>query len=583
MRNTRPYHNRLRRLLLLALPEWKQLSWGFAALLISSGMVLIYPRAARLMIDEILSPGRFDRLHSWIILLFLAFLFQALASAFRYYAFTTAGERIVSRLRQKLHETILQQDIAFFDSRKSGELMNRLAADATIIQNAVTLHLSSFLQNLAIALGGFVLLIHAAPHMALGLFTVVPVMMMGAGYFGNRTQKFARASQEAWGLSAGLAAESISGIRTVRSFLQEKGEAQRYAEAVTQALHLGRLRIRSIALFIAVASLLGALTISAVAWLGGELVIQGKMSLGDLTSFLLYAVAVTVALGGLGSLWTEFMATLGASERVFELLDHAPGLSLAQGVIPKTLTGEIHFQKVTFHYPTRPDVPVLKDLSFSARPGEVIALVGPSGSGKSTIVSLLSRFYDPCQGSILLDGEDLRHLDGSWLRAHIGVVTQDPFLMSASIAANIRYGRSEAPDDAMQRAAADAYADVFIESFPDGYETLVGERGLQLSGGQRQRIAITRALLKDPPILILDEATSALDAESEHLVQKALVHLMQGRTTFVIAHRLSTVQHADRVLVMEHGRIIQSGTHRTLMQNTAGVYYRLAYRQLDRL
>jgi ATP-binding cassette subfamily B protein len=574
---------RLLRLWKLALPEWKQLSWGFLALLLSSGMVLLYPRTAAYIIDEVLAAGHLDRLQPWVILVFMAFLLQALTTAWRYYIFTAAGERIVSRLRQTLFQSIIKQEMAFFDQRQTGELMSRLASDATLIQQAVTLHLSSFLQNLAIAMGGFILLIHASQDMSLGFLAMVPVMVMGASYFGKRIQRFAREGQDAWGRSASIAAETISGIRTVRSFTQESGEAQRYAWAILNAMHLGRLRIQNIAIFIALGSLIGAATISAVLWYGGRLVMTGKMTLGDLTSFLLYAMAVTVALGGLGSLWTEFMSTLGASERVFELLDRDPGIPLAQGIIPPSIEGQVQFQRVSFHYPTRPGITILQDLSFTAQPGEVVAFVGPSGGGKSTIAALLCRFYDPVQGAVLLDGQDLRALDGAWLRSQIAVVSQDPFLMSTTIAANLRYGRSEASDEEMRRAAIGAYAHDFISAFPDGYETMVGERGLQLSGGQRQRIAIARALLKDPRILILDEATSALDAESEHLVQKALEHLMQGRTTFIIAHRLSTVKHADRVLVMEHGKIIQSGTHRTLMQNTAGVYYRLAWRQLDRL
>jgi ABC transporter fused permease/ATP-binding protein len=574
---------RLIRLWKLAIPEWKQLSWGFLTLVFSSGMVLVYPKAAQHMIDDVLASGRFDQLKTWVAIVFSVFFLQSLSSALRYFIFTTAGERIVSRLRQSLYQTILKQEMGFFDARQTGELMNRLATDATVIQNAVTLHLSTFLQNLGIALGGLILLVHVSPEMTLGFLATIPVMVAGASFFGRRIQRFAREGMDAWGRSASIATETISGIRTVRCFIQEQGESQRYASAVSMALGWGRRRIKNIALFIGMGALLGSATLAGVLWYGGELVISGRMSLGDLTSFLLYALAVMVALGGLGSLWTEFMATVGASERIFELLDRRPTIPLAHGLIPSTVTGRVQFRRVSFQYPTRPDIPVLQDLSFTVEPGQVIALVGPSGSGKSTIAGLLTRFYDPVQGTILLDGCDIKKLNGAWLRQQIGVVSQDPFLMSASIAENIRYGRTDASDEALQQAARDAYAESFIEGFPEGYETQVGERGLQLSGGQRQRIAIARALLKDPRILILDEATSALDAESEHLVQKALVHLMKGRTTFVIAHRLSTVRHADRVLVMEHGRIIQSGTHKTLMQNTTGVYYRLAWRQLERL
>ncbi|HYX35763.1 MAG TPA: ABC transporter transmembrane domain-containing protein [Oligoflexus sp.] len=573
----------LLRLFKLALPEWKKLIFGFIALVLSSSMVLVYPQAVKYIIDEVLETGRFDLLKPVVGLVFLVFLLQAVSAAFRYYIFTAAGERIVTRLRQSLYQAVLKQEIAFFDARQTGELMSRLASDATVVQNAVTLHFSSFLQHTGIVLFGTILLIRTSAVMAIGFLIAIPLIVVSTGFFGKRIQKLAREGQDAWGQSASIAAETISGIRTVRAFIQEQGEAHRYARAVTQALELGRLRIQNIACFIGIGSLLGSVTIAGVLWYGGDMVLTGVMTLGDLTSFLLYALSVTVSLGSLGSLWTDFMSTLGASERIFELLDRQPKIPLSSGLVPPHISGRVQFQRVQFCYPARPDIPVLKELSFSVEPGQVIALVGPSGSGKSTIASLLTRFYDPIQGAILLDGTNIRNLNSAWLRRQIGVVSQDPFLMSDTIAANIRYGRVDASDAAVRRAAYDAHAHDFIEGFPNGYQTLVGERGLQLSGGQRQRIAIARALLKDPRILILDEATSALDAESEYLVQEALERLMEGRTTLVIAHRLSTVKHADRVLVMEHGKIIQSGTHKSLMQNTAGIYYRLAYRQLHGL
>jgi ATP-binding cassette subfamily B protein len=499
----------------------------------------------------------------------------------RYYLFTTAGEKIVTRLREQVYKAIMEQDIAFFDSRRTGELMSRLASDATVLQNAVSINISLSMRNLGAAVGGLILLIYTSPVLAFGLLACVPPMGIGTALFGRKIRKISREVQDALAETGTIAEETISGVRTVRAFAREGSEVQRYAGAVQKSYGLARKRIRSIAVITIIAGLLGYAAIAGVLWYGGRLVIDGEMTVGALTSFILYAMTVAVSVGTLGSLWTDFMSASGAARRIFEILDRKPGIPLRGGLTLPQVEGRVEFQKVQFHYPSRPDVIVLHDLEISVRPGEVVALVGPSGSGKSTIANLICRFYDPSAGRVCLDGHDIRTLDGEWLRHQVGIVSQDPVLLSASIGANIRYGKAEATDAEVMAAARAAHAHDFISAFPQGYGTIVGERGIQLSGGQRQRVAIARAMLKDPRVLILDEATSALDAESEHLVQKALDTLMQSRTTLVIAHRLSTVRNADRVLVIEGGRIVQSGRHQELMNEREGMYFKLVNRQFE--
>lgn len=569
----------LSRLLKLAWPERGRLGWGLIFLILGSGMLLIYPQAVKMIIDEALGSGQHAAVDQAALMILAVFCIQAVAGGIRYYLFTTAGEKIVARLREHVYKAIMEQDIAFFDSRRTGELMSRLASDATVLQNAVSVNISLSMRNLGAAVGGLILLVYTSPVLAFGLFGCVPPIAIGTALFGRRIRRISREIQDALAETGTIAEETISGVRTVRAFAKESTEVKRYAEAVQKSYELAQKRIRSISVITILAGLLGYAAIAGVLWYGGRLVIDKAMTVGDLTSFILYAMTVAVSVGTLGSLWTDFMSASGAARRVFEILDRTPTIPLRGGQTLPGVEGLVEFQKVQFSYPSRPDVTVLRDLNLSIRPGEVVALVGPSGSGKSTIASLICRFYDPNLGRVCLDGHDIRSLDGEWLRQQIGVVSQDPVLLSASIAANIRYGKAEATDAEVEAAARAAHAHEFISIFPQGYETIVGERGIQLSGGQRQRVAIARAMLKDPRVLILDEATSALDAESEHLVQEALDLLMQSRTTVVIAHRLSTVRNADRVLVIQNGRIVQSGRHHDLMNDREGMYFKLVNRQ----
>jgi ATP-binding cassette subfamily B protein len=386
-----------------------------------------------------------------------------------------------------------------------------------------------------------------------------------------------RKVQDALAQSTEVAEETLSGIRTVRAFAREAQEVQRYQGAVQSSFGLARQRAQASAVFQGVVGFAAYGAIAAVLWYGGILVLRKEMQVGDLTAFILYTLTVAFAFGAVSDLWGDFMRAAGASERLFELLDREPKLHSGQQKLP-SVRGEVALQNVYFTYPARPDMQVLKGLSLTLQAGEVVAVVGYSGAGKSTIAQLLSRFYDPQEGQVLLDGVDLRTLEQHWLREQVGVVSQEPILFATSIADNIRYGRTTATQAEVEAAAKAANAHSFIASFPDGYQTLVGERGVRLSGGQKQRVAIARAILKDPRLLVLDEATSALDAESEALVQQALDRLMHGRTTLIIAHRLSTVLTADRVVVLDAGKVAETGTHDELLA-MGGIYRKLVERQ----
>jgi ATP-binding cassette subfamily B protein len=567
----------LRRLLGMARPELPALSIGTVFLLLSSGATLAYPRAVGAMVDEALGARSTQALDRIAVVMLAVFVVQGAAMALRAYLFNSAGERVVTRLRKDLFRALLAQEVAFFDERRTGELTSRLASDTTVLQNTVTSNVSMGLRYTLQTLGGVTLLFYTSAQLTLVMLALVPPVVVGAVLNGRRVRRLARQVQDAVAQSNEVAEEGLSGIRTVRSFAAEGTEVSRYSSAVDRALVLARKRFAHSSVFMGGASIAGYGSIAAVLWYGGRLVVAGELSVGALTSFLMYTLVVAMSFSGIAELWADFMRASGAAERVFELIDRKPAIP-AGGERVAELRGHVEFRDVRFAYPTRPDVPVLHGLNLELRPGEVVAVVGPSGAGKSTLASLLSRFYDPQGGAVLLDGHPLTSLDPDWLRRHIGLVAQEPQLFSCSIADNIRYGRPEATDAQVEEAARAANAHDFILRFPEGYGTHVGERGVQLSGGQKQRVAIARAVLKDPRLLVLDEATSALDSESEHLVKDALERLMKGRTTLIIAHRLSTVANAHRVLVLAGGHVVQSGTHAALMAQE-GLYRRLVERQ----
>ena len=568
----------LRRLLLLTRPEWPTLALAMVFLAIGSAGGILFPQAIRGIVDGAIARHDRAALGRHALFLFAVFAVQGAASGLRFVLFSLAGERVIARLRAQLFTRLLAQEVAFFDARRTGDLTSALASDTAALQTAVGANVSMLLRNAAMAVGSLAMLVWTSPRLTLVMLAVIPAIAVSAVVYGRRVRRLSRDVQDAVAESGAVADEAFAGLRTVRLFAAEPVESARYAAAVQRAYALARTRAFSSGTFMAAVTTAGFSALALVIWYGGLLVFDGRLSVGQLMSFVIYTLTVAFSLGALADLWGDFMRAAGAGERIFELLDRAPAIPLDGGLAPDRVDGRVEFARVGFAYPTRPDATVLDDVTLTVSPGEVVALVGHSGAGKSTLAHLLTRFYDPTAGEVRLDGRDLRALDPSWLRRHIGVVSQEPLLFSSSLAENIRYGKPDATDAEVEAAARVANAHEFIARFPDGYATKVGERGVQLSGGQRQRVAIARAVLKNPRVLILDEATSALDAESEHVVQEALDRLLAGRTTLVIAHRLSTVQRADRVVVIDGGRVVQEGTHAALV-GEPGLYRRLVERQ----
>ncbi|MEQ9495448.1 MAG: ABC transporter transmembrane domain-containing protein [Deltaproteobacteria bacterium] len=571
-----------RRLVSLARPELPRLVVATIALLISSSMVLAYPQVIRYMVDAVVEGESLEAVDLATLVLLGAFVVQSVFSMLRAWLFTVAGERIVADLRKNLFRAIISQDIAFFDERRTGELTNRLASDTTVLQNAVTVNVSMVLRHTMSTLGGVVLLVWMSPVLAGVSMAVVPVVAVGAALYGRLIRRLSVKVQDALAASTEVAEETIAGVRTVRSFAREASEVDRYGQRVEDSFVLAAKRALAIGGFSGIAGFLGYGALALVVWYGGRMVLDGRLTIGDLTAFIVYTMIVAVSLGSLAGLYGDFMRAVGASQRVFELMDLTAAIEMADGnTPPERIEGRVRFDHVRFAYPSRPDVTVLDDFDLAIEPGELVALVGPSGAGKSTVASLLLRLYDPQSGALAVDGHDIRSFDPRQWRERVGSVSQEPILFATTIADNIRYGRADATDEQVRAAARAANAEVFVDAFPEGFDTLVGERGVRLSGGQKQRIAIARAVLRDPRVLILDEATSALDAESEHLVKEALDRLMEGRTTVIIAHRLSTVIDADRVVVLDGGRVVQSGPHDELM-NEDGLYRRLVERQFSK-
>lgn len=569
-----------KRILSLVNLERGTLLWGLFFLILSSAAGLVYPQFVRWMVDHVLTAKDYSLLNQVVLGLFIALSVSMIAGNIRYYLFTLSGERIVLKLREQLYRSILKQEVAFFDFNRTGELMSRLSSDATTLQNTVSVNISQALRNLAQVVGGFGFMFYTSWKLSAVLLIIIPPVGGLAFFFGKKIRGLSKQFQASLANSSIVAEETISGLRTVKSFVQEQNEARRYQTVLVSALSLARKRIYVIAEFMSLAMVLGVTAICFVLWFGGREVIAGSLSTGELVQFLLYLFVVAIGVGSLGNLYGDLMGGIGASQRIFEIIEREPAFP-DTGRTLASVRGEIEFSHVKFSYPTRTDIEVLSDLSFKIKAGQAIAFVGMSGGGKSTIAALIPRFYDPTGGRILFDDQPVNELKPSWLREQIAIVSQEPILISSTIEENIRYGKPEATDAEVLEAARSANALEFINRFPEGFKTLVGERGIQLSGGQKQRVAIARALLKNPKLLILDEATSNLDTASEHLVQDALKILMKGRTTIIIAHRLATVKDADSIFVMDGGRILQTGRHEELALDKDGLYFKLLQRQFN--
>lgn len=542
-----------------------------------------------------------DQLRQIAVIIAILVTIASIGTSVRAYLFTISGERVVLRLRRQLFNSLVVQEIAFFDRTKTGELLNRLSNDCTVMQNTVTVNLSMGLRAIVNLLGGITMIFVISWKLTLVMLATVPAIVILSVVYGLWIKKISKAFQDALGKSGEVASDALTNIRTVRSFGQERGEMARYASSIDQAYLLAKKRSIGYGTLSGGSSFFANVALGAVLWYGGSLVVAGELSIGALSAFVMYAISVGVGLGMLTSLYSDLMKAVGASHRVFALCDRRTrvrwtgeeGAEVATARPPESaqerIKGHLVMDRVSFSYPARKDVEVLRDVSFKLEPGKVLALVGPSGGGKSTCVALMQEFYYPTSGRVLLDGRDIREMDPAVLRRNIAIVSQEPVLFATSIRENISYGlhrvEGEEPiditDAEIERAAKVAHCHDFITDFPEGYDTLVGERGVRLSGGQKQRIAIARAVLMDPAVLLLDEATSALDAESEFLVQKALDELIRGRTVLVVAHRLSTVKSADCVVVIDGGTVAETGTHDELVDIEDGIYRQLVRRQLQ--
>ncbi len=567
-----------RRLLPLAAEEARILVPASVALLLSSGVSLATPTGMGTMLDFLGSPDGAEQLRGAIWIAVPAIVVMAAASFARAYFFTLAGERVVARLRQRLYASLIRQEVGFFDGERTGELVSRLGNDTAVLQNSVTVNVSMALRFALQALGSVAILFYMNWRLSMVMVAVVPLLAVGIAVFAKAVRRLAKQVQDALAQAAAVAEETLGNVRTVRAFAREGAESERYAARVEESFRLGRRLAVAYGALQGGGGLVAFLAVAGMLYYGGTMVLAHELSVGGLTSFILQTVFLAFALGGLSSVYGDFQRAIGASQRVFELLDRVPGVTNDAGSVLAVPVGKMVLEGVKFAYPTRAEVPVLDGLDLELEPGRVLALVGQSGGGKSTVASLLLRFYDPQEGRVTFDGVDVRELNTAWLRQQIGIVSQEPVLFATTIEENIRYGRPDATRAEVEAAATAANAHTFVCNFPEGYQTVVGERGVRLSGGQKQRIAIARALLKDPRVLVLDEATSALDAESEHLVQEALDRLMRGRTTLVIAHRLSTVKTADRVVVLGAGRVVEAGSHDELVARN-GAYRRLVEHQ----
>jgi subfamily B ATP-binding cassette protein MsbA len=572
----------LLRLMRYAKPYRVRLAVALFSLVMAGLLSLAFPQVVRYLIDAAFTEHDSHELNRLALLLVGLFAVQAAFSFLRTYLLSYTGERVVADVRTQLYDHLTSLPISFFASRRVGELTSRLASDVTVIQTVTTGSTTELLRQGLVLIGGITIIAITNLKLTLAMLAIIPLVVLGATFYGRYVRRLSTKVQDRLADAGSVIEETLSAIRIVQSFVREDYERRRYRNRIWEALDLAVKRAVSSGGFVAFIVFVVYGGIGAVLWLGSRMVLNHSITPGQLIAFVLYTFVVGASIGGMSELYGQFQQAIGATRRVFELLDTKAEITdPVNPVRLESVKGYVEVRDVCFTYPDERSIQVLKGISITAKPGQVIALVGPSGAGKSTLVGLLPRFFDASSGAISVDGHDIRTLRLADLRGAIGMVPQETTLFGGTIRENVAYGKLDATKEEVEDAARAAHAHEFILGFPDGYETVVGERGVKLSGGQRQRIAIARALLKDPAILILDEATSSLDSESERLIQDALETLMEGRTTFVIAHRLSTVRRADRIVVLDAGQVVEEGTHDELLANR-GLYrqlYDIQFRQ----
>ena len=562
-------------------PYRLRIAAAVAALLVAAALVLLLGQGVRQLIDHGFGDRSPDRLNGAALAMFALVAALAGATTLRFYLVSWLGERVSADLRRAAFDRLLTLSPAFYETARTGELLSRLNADTSLLQSLVGSAISQWLRSVIILIGALAMLVATSPKLTLVVLAVIPLVVVPLVLFGRREKRASRTAQDRIADLGAQAEEVLNALRTVQAFVHEGLDRAAFAARVQRSVEaaLARVRIRSLLILIVILLGFGAITLSL--WLGGREVLAGRMSAGALSAFVFYAIVLATSLSGISELWGELQRAAGAAERLLELLGERPTIAAPAHpvALPRAPRGTVAFERVSFAYPARPQPPALRDFDLRVDAGDTVALVGPSGAGKTTVFQLLLRFYDPQSGRVRLDGIDLATADPAEIRGRIGLVAQDPVIFSTDVWSNIRYGRPGA-GDAEVRAAARAAACDFIEALPQGFDTFLGEKGVRLSGGQRQRIAIARAILRDAPLLLLDEATSALDAESERDVQQAILRLSAGRTTLVIAHRLATVRRVQRIVVLEDGAVVATGSHDSLVREN-GLYARLASLQFD--
>ena len=558
-------------------PYRRQVLYAAVALVIAAAAVLAVGQGLKTVVDRGFGAGDAAELNRGLVLLLGVVVVMATATFIRFYYVSWLGERVTADLRRVLFDHLLKLSPEFFEMTRTGEVISRITNDTAMLETVIGTSASMAVRNVLLLVGGLVMLALTSAKLTLLVLLGVPLVVLPIVLFGRRVRKLAKASRDRVGDVGAYLDEALHEIRIVQAYVHEGEDRRDFAQQVEAAFTTAQERIRQRALLIAAVIFLVFGAIGVILWIGGHDVLSGRLSTGQLSAFVFYAAIVAAAVGALSEVAGEIQRAAGATERLFELLAVEPGIRApaAPVALPAPGEGTVSFQAVTFHYPSRPASPALDGFVLDVRAGEKVALVGPSGAGKTTVFQLLLRFYDPQSGAVRIDGVDLRAADPQDVRRRLALVPQEPVLFAASVSENVRYGRPDATEDDVRAACAAAYAAEFIERLPERYDSFLGERGVRLSGGQRQRLAIARAILADRPILLLDEATSALDAESEQMVQLALERLMTGRTVLIIAHRLATVRHADRIAVMDRGRVVAAGPHEQLLRESP-LYARLA-------